>query len=127
MAAKSKQPEIPLSKSWGTHVKSGILHVMALAQFALTSSRSGTTDSSNQRVRLRAECDGLQQEVSLLREEMRAKDARIAQIDPKRRSHYPSTARPAILELRTSRGWSLERSHSGFSHGHLAIEILPGR
>jgi putative transposase len=114
MVAKSKQPEIPLPKSWDTHVKSGILHIMALAQYALTYSRSWAADSSNQRVRLRAECDRLQQEVSLLREEMRIKDARMAQIDPKRRPHYPSTARLAILELRTSRGWSLEQAAKTF-------------
>ena len=40
MAAKSKQPKIPLPKSWNTHVTSGILHIMALAQYALTYSRS---------------------------------------------------------------------------------------
>ena len=114
MAAKSKQPEIPLPKSWDTHVKSGILHIMALAQYALTYSRSWAADSSNQRVRLKAECDRLQQELSLLREEMRIKDARMAQIAPKQRPHYPSTARLAILELRTSRGWSsFGKSRSG--------------
>ena len=32
MPSKNKQPEIPLPKSWGTHVKSAILHVIALGQ-----------------------------------------------------------------------------------------------
>jgi hypothetical protein len=32
MPGKSKQPQIPLPKSWGTHVKSAVLHVIALVQ-----------------------------------------------------------------------------------------------
>ncbi len=71
---KNKQPEIPLPKSWGTHVKSAILHVIALGQYALTYSRSWAADSSNQRVRLKAECDRIEQEVALHREEIRIKD-----------------------------------------------------
>jgi len=51
MPGKSKQPQIPLPKSWGTHVKSAILHVVALAQYALTYSRSRAADSSNERAR----------------------------------------------------------------------------
>ncbi len=54
MASKSKPPEIPLPKSWDTHVKSAILHIIALAQYALTYSRSWAADSTNQRVRLKA-------------------------------------------------------------------------
>ena len=55
MPSKNKQPQIPLPKSWGTHVKTAILHVVALAQYALTYSRSWAADSSNERVRLKAE------------------------------------------------------------------------
>src|SRR5271157_956233 len=107
MSSKSKPPEIPFPKEWGDNVKSAILHIIALAQYALTYSRSWAADSSNQRVRLKAECERLEQEVTLLREEIRIKDVRMAQIDPKRRPHYPPTARMGILELRAVRGWSL--------------------
>ena len=85
MASKSIAPEIPLPKSWGTHVKSAILHIIALAQYALTYSRSWAADSTNQRVRLKADNYCLTQEVAQLREEIRIKDVRMAQIDPKRR------------------------------------------
>ncbi len=71
-------------------------------------------DSSNQRVRLKAECDRLEQEVALRGEEIRIKDVRMAQIDPKRRPHYPATERMAILELRATRGWSLEQAAKVF-------------
>ena len=114
MPSKSKQPQIPLPKGWGVSVKSAILHVVALAQYALTYSRSWAADSSNQRVRLKAECDRLEQEVALRGEEIRIKDVRMAQIDPQRRPHYPATERMAILELRASRGWSLEQAAKVF-------------
>src|ERR1017187_3328769 len=114
MPSKNKQPQMPLPKSWGTHVKSAILHVVALAQYALTYSRSWAADSSNQRVQLKAECDCLEQEVALRGEEIRIKDVRMAQIDPKRRPHYPATERMAILELRATRGWSLEQAAKVF-------------
>ena len=37
-------------------------------------------------------------------------DARTARISPQRRPHYPPTERAAILQLRASRGWSLEQT-----------------
>jgi hypothetical protein len=71
MPSKNQQPQIPLPKSWGTHVKTAILHVVALAQYALTYSRSWAADSTNQRVRLKAENDHLQKELALRQEELR--------------------------------------------------------
>jgi putative transposase len=114
MASSRKPPEIPLPKEWVTHVKSATIHVIALAQYALSYSRSWAVDGTNQRVRLKAEKDRLEQEVALLREEIRIKDARMAQIPPRRRPHYPPTERMAILEMRASRGWSLEQAAKVF-------------
>jgi putative transposase len=106
--------QIPLPKAWSTQFKSTVLHVIALAQYALIYSRSWAADGSNQRVRLRAECDRLEQEAALLREEIRIKDLRMTQIEPPRRPHYPPSARMAILELRTVRCWSLEQTAQTF-------------
>jgi hypothetical protein len=97
MPSKNKQPQIPLPKSWDKSVKSGILHVFALAQYTLIYSRSWAADSSNQRVRLKAENDRWEQEAAQLLEAMRIKDARMALIAPQRRPHYPATERMAIL------------------------------
>ena len=68
----------------------------------------------NGRVQLKAESDRQGQEIVLLREEIRVKDARMAQINPHRRPHYPPTERMAILELRAARGWSLEQAGDTF-------------
>jgi len=45
----------------------------------------------------------LRQEVALLREKMRIKDARMLRIPAQRRPHYPPIERLAILELRAAR------------------------
>ena len=60
----------------------------------------------NGRVRLKVENDRLRQKVGQLEEQIRIKDARMEQINPHQRPHYPPTERMAILELRTARGWS---------------------
>src|SRR4029453_1857685 len=63
------------------------------------------SERMNPELRQRAEEDRLLQEIQFLREEMRIKDARMEQIEPHRRPHYPPTARLAILELRAARAW----------------------
>jgi hypothetical protein len=82
MSANQDIPKIPVPRGWKQHVRSAVLHVISLAN----------------------------QEVGLLGEEMRIKDARMAQIDPHRRPHYPPVERMAILQLRAVRGWSLEQT-----------------
>ncbi len=113
MPAKNT-PRIPLPHSWTSQVRSAMLHVLSLAQYATIYTRSWAVDSMNGRVRLRAENDRQRQEMALLREELRIKDARMARIPPQRRRHYPPTERMAILELRTLRGWSLEQTANTF-------------
>ena len=80
----------------------------------MTYARGWAADSVNTRVRLKAELDQANQDNALLREEMRIKDARMAQLDRHRRPHYPPTERLAILELKAARGWSLEQTAKAF-------------
>ena len=87
-----------------------VLHVISLAQYAAIYTRGWAADSPNQRVRLKEELDRANQEMALLREELRIKDARMARIDPHRRPHYPPTERMAILQLRAARACSLEQT-----------------
>lgn len=46
-------PRIPLPKSWNKQVRSAMLHVISLAQYATVYTRSWAADSRNARVRLR--------------------------------------------------------------------------
>ena len=57
-------PRIPLPKSWTGHVRSAILHVVSLAQFAPAYTRSWAANSINVRVRLKAELDRAHQEIA---------------------------------------------------------------
>ena len=112
--AKSQAPTIPLPSGWNDTVRSAVLHVISLAQFAAARTRGWAANSVNARVRLKTENDRLQQQVQLLREEIRIKDARLAQVPASRRSHYPPIARMAILELKAARSWSLEQMAKTF-------------
>ena len=109
-----KAPIIRLPKSWTSHVRSAMLHVISLAQFATVYTRSWAVDSVNARVRLKSENCRLRQEFALLQEEIRIKDGRMAQIGPQRRPYYPPAERMAILELRATRSWTLQQAADTF-------------
>ena len=101
---------VPLPKGWPRTVRSAVIHAISLAQFSLTHTRSWAANSWNARIRLKQQNDWLRQEVALLIEEMRIKDARMLRIPAQRRPHYPPIERLAILELRAARDWSMSQT-----------------
>ena len=116
-----KAPRIPLPTDWPKHVKSGVLHVIALAQLALTAARAQSAKKRGTIGRLRADLEAANREISLLEEELRLKDVRMQRLPPRRRPHYRGTERMAILELRAARGWSKEQTADCFLLGHATI------
>ncbi len=86
MVRHEHPPRIHLPRGWPRRVKSAMLHVVALAQYAVAFTRSWAVDGRITRVRLKAENAELQQQVALLREEMRIKDARMKRVDPQNTS-----------------------------------------
>ena len=113
-AQRQRDPRLPFPKHWPATVRSSVLHVISLAQFAAVYSRSWAVNSVNQRVRLKGELERARQQIALLREEICIKDARMARIPPRHRPRYPPVERMAILELRAARGWSLEQTARTF-------------
>ena len=93
MSKCQESPEIPQPKGWKKQVRPAVLHVISLAHYAASYTRTWAADSSNQRVRLKTELGRAHEEIGLLREELRIKDARLARIDPHRRPHYPPCER----------------------------------
>ena len=89
-----------------------ILHAIAMAHEAIASARGWCINGRITRVRLTAELERAQSEIAQIREENRIKDARMAQIEPHKRPHYPPVERMAILELRAV--WSVNRSADVF-------------
>ena len=106
--------EVPLPRLWPRTVKSAMLQVISLAQYAAAQTRSWAVNSPIARIRLKAESDRLCQQVAFLNEEIRIKDARMSRIDPCRRPHYASTERLSILELRAARAWSVRQTATVF-------------
>ncbi len=104
----------PPSRSWPQRVKSAMLNVIAMAQYAAAYTRSWAVNSPIARHRLKAENDQLQQEMALLTEEIRLKDARMKRVDSQKRPHYVPTERMAILELRAARAWSAQQTAETF-------------
>ena len=117
----------PLPRGWPRRVRSAVVHVISLARTSIALTQSWASDSMNHQVRRQAEDDRLQQEIQLLREEIRLKDARMEQLEAHRRPHYPPTARLAILELRAARGWSLAQTARVFLVTPLTIASWMGR
>jgi hypothetical protein len=70
MSKSNSVPQISLPNSWPGCVRTGMLHVISLAKYAIVHTRSWAADSRNARVRLKAENDRLRQDNALLREEM---------------------------------------------------------
>ncbi len=85
MTNSRNPPRITLPRGWPGRVKSAMLHVISLAQYATAFTRSWAVNSPIARVRLKAENDRLRQHVALLTEEIRIKDARMKSIAPHKR------------------------------------------
>jgi hypothetical protein len=96
-----------LPRGWTSHVKSAVLHAVALAQSAVLAACGKVASDASIVTRLLAEN-------RRLREQMRIKDARMQRIEPRNRPHYPPRERLAILEMRAACGWSLERTAREF-------------
>src|SRR6059036_688375 len=110
MPPHAQSHSLPLPRGWSCRVRSAVVQVISLAKTSLALTQGWASESMNPELRQQAEEDRLRQEIQLLREEVRIKDARMAEIEPHRRPHYPPTARLAILELRAIRGWSLAQT-----------------
>ncbi len=100
--AKQTVPPLPLPKNWPRRVRSAAVHAIALARLALTTARGQAHSAEPGSGRVASLTD----EILLIKEEMRIKDARMNGIPAQRRPHYLPTERLAILELRAARGWS---------------------
>ena len=110
MPGRPLNPVLPLPRQWSRRVRAAVIHAISLAQFALTSARGQIQRRDRARDRRFAKIERLRQEIHLLKEELRLKDARMLRVPGRRRPYYQSIERLAILELRAARGWSLEQT-----------------
>lgn len=106
MLSSAGSTRIQLPRAWPRRVRSAVVHVVAMARVSLTIARAHAENHFDARVRLKTENDCFRQEVALLHEELRIKDARMDRIPAQRRPHYPPMERLATLEHRAARGWA---------------------
>ena len=78
-----------LPRGWPRHVRSAVVQVISLAGASMAATRGWASASMNTALRRRVDVDHLQQEIRLLREEIRIKDARMQHIEAQKRPHYP--------------------------------------
>ena len=118
---------IPLPRGWPGRVRSAVIQVISLAGASMAATRGWAADSMNSSLLERAEADRLEQEIHLLREEIRIKDSRMHHLEAQKRPHYPPTDRLAILELRAARSWSLAQTARTFLVTPLTISSWTAR
>lgn len=75
MSKSQETPKIPLPKGRKKQVRSAVLHVISLAQFTAAYTRGWSANSINSRIWLKAERDRANQQVALLREQIRITSA----------------------------------------------------
>ena len=105
-------PSFPF-KPWTKQVRSATVRVISLAAACLTAARGRVARGKRAGRTERAEVERLNQELQLLREELRIKDARWSRIAPQRRPHYSPAERMAILEMKAARHWSAAPGATG--------------
>ncbi|MHC5058752.1 MAG: DDE-type integrase/transposase/recombinase, partial [Planctomycetota bacterium] len=110
MPGRSMKPFLPLPRQWPGRVRTAVIHAISLAQFALTAARARPQKKRSCGSQREREIERLHQEVHLLREELRLKDARMKRMPGHRRPFYRPIERLSVLELRAARGWSLEQT-----------------
>ncbi len=79
------------------------ISALSLIHMLLTHSRSWCADSRVNRVQLKGRVSILEEELALLTEEIRIKDARMSRISAHQRPHYSPQEQMAILEIKATR------------------------
>ena len=121
MSHQLSAKDLPLPKGWCGGVKNAVIHTIALANYAITYARGWAVNSPIQRVRLAAQLEQARNEIVLLQEELRIKDARMMRIPPHHRPFYTPAERMAILELKAARNLSSARTAGMFLVGQPTI------
>jgi hypothetical protein len=75
MPITAARPAFTLPRHWTRSVKAALVHAMSLAHYALLSTRGRAVPRRNGHAGFSAQADQLPEEINLLREEIRIKDA----------------------------------------------------
>src|SRR5262245_40006150 len=112
--ARRKHQDPPLPKQWPERARRAVINAMSLVHIAMAAGFGRGANHRNALHRARAENKRLEQEIRLLLEERRIKNARMQRVPAQERPHYSPMERLAILEIRALRGWSLRQTAECF-------------
>ncbi len=87
MPGRPLNPVLPLPRQWSGRVRAAVIHAISLAQFALTAARVTSRRDKRAPTRQDRQIERLRQEVHLLKEELRLKDARMRRVPGRRRPY----------------------------------------
>jgi len=90
-----KIPDFSVTLLLPEKVKSSLLNIISLAHYAIVHTRSVCANSPIATIRLKGKLNRVENEISLLKEEIRIKDARFMRIKPRSRPHYSPLERSA--------------------------------
>jgi hypothetical protein len=114
MSSRTIASNVLFPKPWPHVARAAVLHAISLASTAVAVVRARAISSGVARLRQGTEMERLRNEILLLREELRVKDARMASLPAPHRPRYKPVQRMAILELRAQCGWSLAETGRRF-------------
>ena len=97
---------IPLPKSWNSHVKTAVLQAIALAHSAIACACGMAGNSSLPRVRLNAELELRDGKINRQDEQLRLLLARFGRMPGTKRPQYSPVERLQALELMAACGWN---------------------
>ena len=106
--------DIPIPEDWPALVRKAVLHAVSLARLSMTALHSGIHSGDSWDLRMASEIEQRDNEISMLREQMRIERSRLAKIPPKNRPHFPRHERLAILALKAARRWNHMQAAEAF-------------
>lgn len=109
-----KASEIPLPDAWPRLVRKAMLHVASLARWDMIYIHSTSEHHEYPDIRAASAIQRKDDEIALLKEDIRILQTRIEKIPPKNRPYYPPAERMAILLHKAARGWNRQQTAKAF-------------
>ncbi|MFC1461217.1 DDE-type integrase/transposase/recombinase [Verrucomicrobiota bacterium] len=109
-----KTTDIPLPLAWPALVRKAMLHVASLARWDMIYMHTASEHHEHPDSKTASDIQHRDDEIALLKEEIRILQTRIQKIPPGNRPYYPPAERMAILIHKAARGWNRHQTAKAF-------------
>ena len=107
--------DIPIPEVWPPLIRKAILHAMALARYTMLGVHAHIHSGDSWDLRMASEVQRRDDEIAMLREELRITQTRLDKIPARNRPHFQRHERLAVLALKAARGWNLKQAAKAFA------------